>query len=55
VRRILTWSPPRAQGASRLRRLATAASAGALAATALVLDLLVVVHKVTEQLVAVLP
>jgi beta-lactamase regulating signal transducer with metallopeptidase domain len=55
VRRLLAWSPPRSQDSSRLRQLAAAASAGALAAAALVLDLLVAVHKVTEQLVAVLP
>lgn len=55
VRRLLTWSPPRSQGPSHVRRLATAAGAAALATSALALDLLVVVHEVTERLVATLP
>jgi hypothetical protein len=56
VRRLVEGPPVPAPAAPpHRRRIAAAATAGALAAGALSLDLLLAVHEITERLVAVLP
>jgi beta-lactamase regulating signal transducer with metallopeptidase domain len=55
VRRLVEGPPVPSAAPPHRRRIAAAATAGALAAGALSLDLLLAVHEITERLVALLP